>query len=176
MLSLRNRVARRLRDAALAVCLAALAACRTAEPTSAEPPAPPAIPADGNEFVAPYTVNDTWNAVGQILVDIPGVTYESRSQMLAIYALRFRGESFLLRVQGLPLDPAAPELRTRVEALTPAGAPLRTVATAELLAVLAVRVPAEAPYHRERLQAQEKAKAEAARRKPAKKKASASKK
>lgn len=160
----------------MVACLMVLAACRTVEPVPKQPPAPSAIPANGNEFVAAYTVNDTWNAVGQILVGIPGVAYESRSQMLAIYAVRFRGESFLLRVQGLPLDPASPALRSRVEALTPAGAPLRSAATSELLAILAVRVPAEAPYHRERLQAQEKARADAARRRPAKKNGGSTKK
>lgn len=166
------RVAGRARawlTTAAACTLLALAGCRTPTPgpTAPLPDAAPEVPADGNAFEVAHTVNDTWNTIGQVLVALPGVTYETRAQMLALYAVRYRGEAFLVRAVGIPVDPAAPALRTRVEAITPSGAPLRSAASADLLGLLAARVPARIPLDRERLAAQEQAKADAARAKQA---------
>ena len=38
---------------------------------------------------------DTWNAVGQIVVRTPGVTYEGRSQMMDLYSVRYRDVEFM---------------------------------------------------------------------------------
>ena len=126
------------------------------------------MPNDGNEFVVAETMNDTWNAVGQILVNLPGVAYEGRAQMMGLYIVRYRGEPFLIRTQALLATAAAPGVRTRVDALNSAGAPLRTMVTSELLGILAQRVPVETPHYRQQLKDMAKAKATAERKKPVK--------
>jgi len=88
-------------------------------------------------------MNDTWNTVGQVLVRTDGVTYESRAQMLGIYAVRYRGERFLIRTQALVMDVATDGLRTRVLALELDGKPKQSAAANALLEVLKKRAPEE---------------------------------
>jgi hypothetical protein len=146
-----------------------LSACKPA-PLAAPAPAPePVIPADGNEFVVAESANTTWNTIGQVLLGIDDVRYEGRAQILYVYDVRYRGEAFLIRARGLPAEAASPGLRTRVDAITSSGAPLRSVATSELLGILSTRVPVEAPHWRARLEAMAKAE-QAASKKATKKK------
>lgn len=84
------------------------------EPTPVVSTAPPAAALEEatgvrpGEFFITARMNDAWNAVGQILVKTDDVTYESRAQMLGIYALRYRGERFLIRTQGVPVRDQTP--------------------------------------------------------------------
>ena len=59
-----------------------------------EVPAPPA------NFTIAAGELDTWNAIGQLLVRMDGVTYEGRAQKLGLYAVEYRGEKFLLLTRG----------------------------------------------------------------------------
>ena len=49
---------------------------------------------------------------GQILVRLDGVQYESRAQMLGIYAVRYRGERFLIRTHAVVIEHLGEGLRT----------------------------------------------------------------
>jgi hypothetical protein len=130
------------RAAFLAVALAVLVGCHGGagtQPGSAVAP----VPADGGAFTVAESMLDTWNTIGQILVGLGGVEYEGRAQMLGLYSVRYRGERFLIRTRALVLDAPGQGLRTRVDALGPRGQAIHGVAAAELLQVLARRVPAE---------------------------------
>ena len=79
---------------ALGIALA-LAGCATPERKPAPTP-PPLAEATPVQLTVQAGMNETWNAVGQLLVDMPGVTWEGRSQMMGLNAVRYRGESLLL--------------------------------------------------------------------------------
>lgn len=101
-----------------------------------------------DEFIVAANVLDTWNTVGQVLVRLDDVTYEGRAQMLGIYAVRYRGERFLIHTQALVMHDPSDGLRTRVEALAAGGGHLRSEAAMALLGVLQQRVPLEVGrYH-----------------------------
>jgi hypothetical protein len=145
-----------------------LAGCRTAAPPAAEAPAPAAtVPAElpplatRGEFTIEADKLDTWNAVGQIAVRTPGVEYQGRAQMLDLYSLRYRGVEFLVFTKALPAAATNNRLTTRVTATTPAGKPIDTDATADLLALLQRELPAEIVSVRERQAAEKKAKEKA---------------
>jgi hypothetical protein len=144
----------------LLIATASLAACRTvpvAEPAQPATPAPPIIATRG-EFLVEAGALDTWNAVGQIAVRTPGVTYEGRAQMLGLYALRYRGEPLMVLTRPLLASQTSGRLTTRVTATTAAGKLVDSNAAAELLALLQRELPAEIESVRKR-QAAEKAKA-----------------
>lgn len=152
-----------------------LAGCRTAVPPAATPapvpqPAPARLPpaATRGEFTIEADKLDTWNAVGQIAVRTPGVEYQGRAQMLDLYSLRYRGVEFLVFTKALPAAATNNRLTTRVTATTPAGKPIDTDATAELLALLQRELPAEIASVRERQAAEKKAKEKKAKDKKAK--------
>ena len=86
---------------------------------------------------------DTWNAVGQILIRLDGVTYEARAQMLGIYAVRYRGERFIVLTRALLADSQRQGLATEVGALWLDGKPNNSAAARELLRELQRRLPAE---------------------------------
>lgn len=137
------------RAAFLAAVLALLAGCHLGARPAPAPEAPP-LPPDGGAFVVAESMLDTWNTIGQVLVGLDGVEYQGRAQMLGLYAVRYRGEAFLVRAQALPLEAPGQGLRTRVDALGPGGGRLLdSAAAAGLLQVLAQRVPAEVARYRQ---------------------------
>lgn len=150
-----------------------IAGCRTAPKPAAEPPSaaavtPPPTRTRG-EFAIQADKLDTWNAVGQIAVRTPGVTYEGRAQMLDLYALRYRGAQFMVLTKAVPASESPGRLATRVTATTPAGKPIDHDAVAQLLALFQRELPAEITRVRAQ-QAAEKAAAQRARAQKARKK------
>jgi len=115
-------------------------------------------------------MNDTWNAVGQILVRTPGVTFDGRAQMLGLNAIRYRGEALMLLARGVPLSDTIKTLTTEVTVTTNAGKSMYSEGAAELLALLARELPAEIESVKAGLAAQEKAKQKANQKLKAKKK------
>ena len=140
-----------LRNAAawLLVGLCTLGACTTRTPVRP----PPASIATSATSIVPHVTRgefnvaanklDTWNAVGQIVVRTPGVTYEGRSQMLDLYTVRYRGQPFLLIARALPLSDTVRNTTTLVTARTSTGKPVDSDASVELLALLQRELPAE---------------------------------
>ena len=122
-------------------------ACRTTAPVAVAPSAVPEVPApltaSRGEFLVEAGALDTWNAVGQVAVRTPGVTYEGRAQMLGLYALRYRGEPLMVLTRPLLASETTGRLTTRVTATTPAGKFVDSDAAAELLAVLQRALPGE---------------------------------
>lgn len=163
-----------LRIAWLLAVTATLAVAGCATRPAAEPPtppvsAPPSAPtATRGEFTLEADKLDTWNAVGQILVNTPGVEYEGRSQMLDLYTVRYRGESFLILTRALHLSGDITRTTTRVTATTREGRPVDSDAVAELLGLLQRQLPEKIEWVRQ-AQAEEAAakrtKAKAAKRK-----------
>ena len=147
----------------------AIAACqgprKEPPPPVVEPPPQPA------EFVFADNLNDTWNTVGQILVRLPQVQYESRAQMMGLYTVRYRGETLLVRTQALILEKPSDGVRTRVAALSADGTPNTGAVAHELLAVLEERLPLEIGKYRTPVQLKKPAKKKVAKKKATKKKA-----
>lgn len=140
---------------ALFVAIAALAACRG--PRTETPPV--IVPApEPAEFVFADNLNDTWNTVGQILVRLPGVEYESRSQIMGLYTVRYRGETLLVRTQALVLEQPSDGVRTRIAALSVDGLPNTSAVAHELLAALEQRLPLEIEKYRTPVQLKKPAK------------------
>ena len=140
------RVVRTCAGAALAVLL--VASCTTAripEPV----PVPPATTVGISEFTVAENMLDTWNTIGQIIVRLDGAEYESRAQMLGIYAVRYQGERFLVRTQALVLPAAGQHTLTRVVALGLDGKPHPSPAAMALLAILQQRIPVEIARYRQ---------------------------
>ena len=125
-----------------------VASCTT---TRRVPPAPivPAAPVGITEFTVADNMLDTWNTIGQIIVRLDGAEYESRAQMLGIYAVRYQGERFLLRTEALVLPEAGQHTLTRVLALGLDGTPNRSPAAMALLEILQQRIPAEIDRYRQ---------------------------
>jgi len=114
-----------------------------------EPSAAGAVVVDSGEFTVFESMNDTWNTVGQVLVRLDGVTYESRAQMLGIHAVHYHGERMLIRTQAVVMRDPADRMRTRVLALKMDGKPNGSPAAIELLDVLSQRVPLEIGKYRQ---------------------------
>lgn len=154
---------------AMAVLAGFLAGCSGVRKEK-EPPAivPPPEPA---EFVFADNLNDTWNTVGQILVRLPQVEYESRAQMMGLYTVRYRGETLLVRTQALVLEKPSDGVRTRVAALSADGTPNTGVVAHELLAALEQRLPLEIEKYRTPVQLKKPAKKKSAKKPATKKKA-----
>lgn len=152
--------------ACIAIVVGVIAGCSSAGPTprpaprpvvSAAPPAAAVAQAPTTrpgEFFITSGMNDAWNAVGQILVRTDDVSYESRAQMLGIYALRYRGERFLIRTQAVPVrdqtTDQGPGLITKVGALWLDGKPNDSEAAVSLIRVLQRRMPAEIASYRKK--------------------------
>lgn len=152
----------------VSICLAfALCACAHAPRT---PTPPPAVAAPAPETPRPrFTVeasrNDTWNAVGQILVRTPGVEYDGRAQMLGLYAIRYRGEPLMVLTQALPLSDAITRTTTEVTVTTRSDRPADYGNAAALFALLERALPAELDSVRARFAAEKQAKEKAKARK-----------
>lgn len=101
------------------------------------------------EFTVAENMLDTWNTIGKILVALEGVAYEGRAQMLGLYAVRYRGEQFLIRTQAVTISDVSRGISTRVGALGPAGQPFHHPAAVALLKILAQRVPQEVAQYRQ---------------------------
>ncbi|HEV8695989.1 MAG TPA: hypothetical protein VGQ93_17645 [Lysobacter sp.] len=102
-----------------------------------------AVDAGSGEFTIAAGMLDTWNAVGQVVVRLDGVTYEGRAQMLGIYAVQFQGERFLILTRALVMRSPDQGMVTKVGALFPDGKPNHSAAAVELLGVLQRRLPVE---------------------------------
>lgn len=137
--------------ACMAVLLALVAGCTTLPrpadetPVSrAEPPVADAIRTGRGGFAVPgVTKLDTWNAVGQILVRLDGVTYQGRSQMLGLYDVRYRGEPLLIITRGRVIEHPTDGMVTDVGALQHDGKPNHGNLAVELLGLLQQRLPDE---------------------------------
>ena len=155
----------RARIAAAALCAAALfGACVThppqpVPPSPVTPPAPSGAPTTTRgEFTIAATKLDAWNAVGQIVVRTPGVTYEGRSQMMDLYSVRYRDVEFMILTRALLLSDTIKKTTTLVTATTPEGKPIDSDAVVDLLAMLQRDLPAEIVSVQERQAAEAKAK------------------
>jgi len=135
-----------------ACCIAlAIAACRTT-PESAPAATPPdtgvdatpvAVVVTRGEFTLAADKLDVWNAVGQLVVNMRGVEYLGRAQMLDLYSLRYRGVEFLVLTKAMTAAETGNRITTRVTATTPAGKPIDEDATALVLGWLQRALPAE---------------------------------
>lgn len=157
----------------LLVALAAVgcAAVRPApepQPEAVAPPVPPTV--TRGEFVLEAGKLDTWNAVGQIVVNTPGLEYIDRSQMLDLYTVRYRGEEFLILTKALLLSDTIRRTTTRVTATTQDGRPVDSDAVADLLAQLQEKLPTAIADVREKQAAEKRAKAKKDAKKKTKKK------
>jgi hypothetical protein len=108
-----------------------------------EPPPSEEPDTERGDFTVGVSMLDAWNAIGQVLVRLDGVNYEGRAQMLGMYAVRYRGERFLILTRALVVDPKDPGMRTRVRAVVADGKPKTSDAALELLDLLERRMPAE---------------------------------
>jgi len=148
----------------IAICCIAVALASCAQrPRLSAPPAPSAsagpVPhAARPRFTVEASKNDTWNAVGQILVRTPGVEYDGRAQMLGLYALRYRGEPLMVLTQALPLSDAISRTTTEVTVTTRTDPPEGYANAAALFALLESALPAELDSVRARFAAEKKAK------------------
>jgi hypothetical protein len=102
-----------------------------------ETPLPP------SNFTIAAAELDTWNAVGQLLVRMDGVTYEGRAQKLGLYAVEYRGEKFLILTKALWLSSEVKSLTTDVRVALQDGKPNSSGPARELLGLLQARLPAE---------------------------------
>lgn len=147
--------------AVIALSLLAVVGCATrpAPDAGAAPAAAPAPPlVTRGEFLLEADKLDTWNAIGQIVVNTPGVDYQGRSQIMDLYTVRYRGEEFLLLTRALVLTDTIRRTTTRVTATTRDGKPIDSEAVAELLAQLQLKLPAAIADVRTKQAAQAKAK------------------
>lgn len=113
------------------------------EPPPLPTPVGTVVEAERGEFVVAAGTQDTWNAVGQVLVRLDGVTYEGRALMLGIYAVRYRGERFLIMTRGLVITPERQSLATEVRAGWLDGKPNDGAAAVDLLRKLRRELPDE---------------------------------
>lgn len=124
------------------------------EPAPVEAPVPDATPL---RFTVDAGMNDTWNAVGQLLVRMPGVTYDGRAQMLGLNAIRFRGETLMVLTRAVPLSETVTTLTTEVVVAASDGRLMHSEGAAELMAALERALPTEIERVRAGLAAQHKA-------------------
>ncbi|MBS0465202.1 MAG: hypothetical protein JSS03_09450 [Proteobacteria bacterium] len=112
-------------------------------PTPPPPPAPAVAAAAAPEFAIAAVMLDAWNALGQLLVNTPGVTYRSRSQMMGLYDVEYRGQRILLLTRAHVLDAGTHDPSTLVQATGADGKPDASPAALDLLRQLQARMPAE---------------------------------
>jgi hypothetical protein len=125
-----------------------MASCTTGRAPQAAP-IPEVTSVGVSEFTLAENMLDTWNTIGQIIVNLDGADYESRAQMLGIYAVRYQGERFLIRTQALVLPATGEHTLTRVLALGLDGKPDRSPGAMALLAILQQRIPMEIARYRQ---------------------------
>jgi len=101
------------------------------------------VPPPATNFVIAASELDTWNAVGQILVRLDGVTYKGRSQKLGLYAVDYRGESSLVLTRALEASAEVHTLTTDVRVALENGKRNSSAASVELLGLLQDRMTAE---------------------------------
>ncbi|MBS0194433.1 MAG: hypothetical protein JSR34_09315 [Proteobacteria bacterium] len=101
----------------------------------------PAVPA--SDFTIAAVQLDAWNALGQILVNTPGVAYRSRAQMLGLYEVDYRGERLLLITHGIVLDADHVQPTTTVRIAAADGSPAASPAAIDLLQQVQARLPGE---------------------------------
>ena len=122
-----------------------VAGCSTTSPPKKV--TPPAVVIEESAPPARFTIHapelDVWNAVGQLLVRMDGVTYETRAQKLGLYAVEYRGEKFLILTKALLLSNEITSLTTEVRGALPTGKTSNSAPARELLGLLEARLPAE---------------------------------
>jgi hypothetical protein len=131
------------------MCLVAvvsfIASCSSTPPPKKD--VPPAVVIEVPAPPARFTIHapelDVWNAVGQLLVRMDGVTYETRAQKLGLYAVEYRGEKFLILTKALLLSSEIKSLTTEVRGALPTGKTSSSAPARELLDLLQARLPAE---------------------------------
>ena len=128
------------------------------------------------EFTIHATPIDVWNAIGDIVARTPQASYDSRSQMIGLYSVRYRDQPLLILTHGLPLSDNVHELTTQVTAKSTVGKPVDSDAVANLLILLQQQLPAEIEQVHARQLAADAAAAAAAHRAKAHKKKSRRKK
>jgi hypothetical protein len=169
------------RAVACVSCLA-LAGCATQKPPPAPPPpTPPTLQSlpptvTRGEFTIHAIPLDVWNAIGDIVVRTPQASYDSRSQMLGLYSVRYKDQPLLILAHGLLLSDTVHELTTQVTAKSTVGTPVDSDAVAELLTLLQQQLPAEIEQVHARQLAEDVAAAAAAKKAKAHKKKSRRKK
>lgn len=124
------------------VCL--FAGCSSFSRPQVEPP-PVVIeaPVRPSNFTIAAGMLDTWNAVGQILVRLNGVTYEGRAQKLGLYDVEYRGERFLILTRALVLTRENQATTTEVRAALQDGKADTSAPATELLGLLQTQLPGE---------------------------------
>lgn len=152
--SVRRTMATCVRSGILVAVLAAVG-CGSMPPSHVELPpdepetppaasqAPSGVDLRPGEFTVNVSMLDTWNAIGQILIRLDGVTYEGRAQMLGIYSVQYRGERFLILTRALVMQGSAKGMITKVGAVFLNGKANESAAALELLGLLQQRLPAE---------------------------------
>src|SRR3989339_1157666 len=127
-----NRRMPRHRPALIVIGFAlGLASCAQPERRPPAPTPPPFIEATPVQLTVQAGMNETWNAIGQLLVDMPGVTWEGRSQMMGLNAVRYRGESLLVLTRAVPASATVRTLTTEVTVATQSGKRLHSAAAAD---------------------------------------------
>jgi len=143
---LRNTMPASAGLACLAIVVACVAGCSPIPRTHVEPSPPPVVVVASpvaSDFMISAGMLDTWNAVGQVLVRVEGVTYEGRAQMLGLYDIRYRGERFLVMTRAMVVNSQGQGMSTRVAVVLQNGKPDDSAAAIDLLDLLQTRLPAE---------------------------------
>ncbi|MBS0192867.1 MAG: hypothetical protein JSR34_01300 [Proteobacteria bacterium] len=89
--------------------------------------------ASGPTITLADTPASSWERLGKALDHVDGVSVGQRSQLLGSYEVQYKGASMLLRATGSGTS-------TSIDAVTPAGQPLRTPEALELLGLLRNRL------------------------------------
>ncbi|MDB6163657.1 MAG: putative lipoprotein [Xanthomonadaceae bacterium] len=134
------------------LCVLLVAGCTANGRKQSQATATPVASAPALEdatFTVPENMLDTWNTIGQIVIHIDGVQYESRAQMLGLYELRYRGEHLLIRCRALALQGAGRQMLTQVVAMTPDGSRNDSPAADELMHILQRDIPLEIGKYRQ---------------------------
>ncbi len=128
------------------------------------------------EFTIHAAPIDVWNAIGDIVVRTPQASYDTRSQMIGLYSVRYKNQPLLILAHGLPLSDTVNELTTQVTAKSTVGIPVDSDVVAELLSLLQQQLPTEIVQVHARQVAADAAAAAAAQKAKAHKKKSRRKK
>jgi len=108
------------------------AAAAQAQPVASVTSSPSASSSASSGFVVSGSREDVYNALGQLLAGIDGVSIASRSQMLASFDVAFADSRFLLRVTSSPSG-------AQISAVDARGLPITEPAAMQLLDMLKAR-------------------------------------